>query len=91
MIKKSLTLAFLAWLAVSCGEIKVEDSQHTLSGEPTLTVDWGLDQFSEAFREDCQEQYDRGEIDDVEKCVADKIVELINLIEQGLNNEQTTP
>lgn len=88
MIKKLLILAFLTYLTTGCSPIKVEDSRHTLEGDPKVTIDWGLDQFSEAFREDCQKKYDNGEIHDVEQCVADRIVELINLIEQGLNSGQ---
>jgi len=88
MIKKLLILGFLTYLTTGCGKFGIENSEHTVKGNPTLTVDWGLDQFSEAFREDCQQKYDNGEIDDVEQCVADRIVELINLIEQGLNSGQ---
>lgn len=92
---KSLTKNIILWscvtvtmcVASSCGEILVEDSKHEASGEVTLQVDWGLDQFDEAFREECQRKYDAGEIDNVEQCVADKITELITLINAGLSTD----
>lgn len=84
LTKNIMIITFLACLA-SCGEILVEDSNHEASGEVTLQVDWGLDQFDDAFREECQRKYDAGEIDNVEQCVADKITELITLINAGLS------
>jgi len=93
---KSLTKNIILWscvtatmcVASSCGEVSVKDSKHEVSGNPTITIDWGLDQFDEAFREECQRKYDDGEINDVEQCVADKITDLINLINAGLGSEK---
>lgn len=88
IIKNIALLAFLALISNACGPIEIKDSEHTLQGDPTLTIDWGFDQFQEVFRDECQDLYDKGEIDDVDQCIADKIVELIKLIEAGYNQDQ---
>lgn len=78
----------LLMLLSGCGPLSVDvkDSTHRVDGDPTITVDWGFDQFEGVFRDDCQKQFDEEKIDDVEQCIADKVVKLIELVENGYNN-----
>jgi hypothetical protein len=85
---QGLALAIVSVWFTGCGAISVDDSSHNLEGEAKVKIDWGLDQFEETFREECQEKYDRGEITDIEKCINDKITTLIDLINTGLNGNE---